>query len=659
MFKAYSRIFLFLLAAFHLSQCDNYEYPKGLYPRLETLPAVNVHEHGVTFQARITPGGNEQIINHGFVWGIDENLSIDSNDKIQLGKNSGNGNFEADITAGLYPNQIYYVKAFVATDKYLVYGKIASFTSRGSMSPVLIELSPAEGTSGDTISIVGKHFSALPKNNIVKFGSLSAKVVDSNDSIIHCVVPDNIPVKSISVSVNVTGYEAGTTLKFTLVSPGIQNFTPFSGTFGDIVTITGQHFSRFKEKNIVQFNEFISEVVEASTTQLKVKVPSTIRARENVVSVTVNLQADNSVNKFSILPPVVTSISASQGFTGSTILISGNNFNPASEGNTVSLAGTSAKILEATKTSLSIEIPQKGIYKSRSFPVEVIVAEQSGVSSEIFTLQDLWLRKSDVPGPKDRYGAVAFAIKDMGYIGLGGGNVGSKFYQYNPSENSYIEVAPFPGGQRLEAISFVIGDYAYVGLGGVNDLWRFDPIGNTWTEMADFPGYEYGVGVAVNGKGYIVTQEQTNNFWEYDPIADDWSQLETYPFVIPEDGLTPTAGFALNDEIYIYSTDVSTAPNPILRYNFETHSWQGIPGVEDEFVTLDATAFAVNGFIYVRGYLQMHKFDPNTQSWQAPVEDVLGVREYSLSFVVNEKVYFGTSWSGVNDLWEFDPEYDH
>ena len=52
---------------------------------------------------------------------------------------------------------------------------------------------------------------------------------------------------------------------------------------------------------------------------------------------------------------------------------------------------------------------------------------------------------------------------------------------------------PF-GGKRDRAISFSINGFGFIGTGldsvnmVLNDLWRYDTLSNSWTQMADFPG---------------------------------------------------------------------------------------------------------------------------------------------------------------------------
>ncbi|MEQ9167308.1 MAG: hypothetical protein RLO12_13715 [Fulvivirga sp.] len=51
------------------------------YPRLKTLPVVDISEEGATFSAQILELGNQDIIEYGFVWGETENLSIENSER--------------------------------------------------------------------------------------------------------------------------------------------------------------------------------------------------------------------------------------------------------------------------------------------------------------------------------------------------------------------------------------------------------------------------------------------------------------------------------------------------------------------------------------------------------------------------------------------------
>jgi N-acetylneuraminic acid mutarotase len=647
----FSALFLSIIVT-----CDTYEFPESPYPRVE-IRRVHVQEKGVIFEAGIIQTVDKPIINHGFVWGLRENLFINTDDNIQLGELSAKGSFEYELESGLYEDSTYYVRAFIATDTHLFYGTTVSFNSKGSNLPTISSFSPSEGTWGDTVILKGKYFSSVIKNNKVEFGTQPAKILSSTDSTIISIVPDEIPDKTIPISLTVTGYKTQSTTNFQLVTPAVASVSPQAGTFGDVVTLTGSNFSARVSSNIVKFNEHVAEVVQATKTELKVKVPFAISAKENVITVVTNLQSSNASEKFNILPPSISVLSTDKAFIGATLQVYGDNFNPTVAGNTITLGGVDASVVSASKSLIVFAIPE-GIYKSRSFHIEVKAAEQTAYSPGELTLQDPWLKKADIPhGRFGRSGAVAFAIDGVGYVGLGGGEVGNNFWKYDPQENLWTEVAEFPGGERWGASSFVIDKIAYVGLGNSNDFWKYDPSANQWSRVADFPySTQRTVGLSSNGKGYIVSSQETENFYEYDPLTDSWTKREDYPGVhLPY--VYPDAGLQLNDKLYIYSSDNSTGPNQFYQYDPGTNIWTEKAQVNDYGFSRGVAAFAVDGHGYVRGESFLSKYNPTANTWQNYIEGDPGQRAHSLAFVINGKVYVGAGESR-NDMWEFDPAFE-
>ncbi len=92
----------------------------------------------------------------------------------------------------------------------------------------------------------------------------------------------------------------------------------------------------------------------------------------------------------------------------------------------------------------------------------------------------------------------------------------------------WVHRSEFAGPKRLAAVSFSINGKGYVGTGnsqdGVfivyDDFWEYDPICDTWTRKADFPGglRHRAIGFSIGGKGYLGTGVSTsgrmNDFWE-------------------------------------------------------------------------------------------------------------------------------------------------
>jgi N-acetylneuraminic acid mutarotase len=153
------------------------------------------------------------------------------------------------------------------------------------------------------------------------------------------------------------------------------------------------------------------------------------------------------------------------------------------------------------------------------------------------TVADSWTYMANlIP---QRYGAVAFSFESRGYVGLGltesNGIISYRndLQRYDPVTNTWTAMAQFPGTARGDAIGFRIGNKFYVGTGfsGTyhSDMWMYDIAQNTWTQKANFGGTPRRGAVAftLGGKGYVSTGmdgTRLKDLWEYDPITDIWTQ---------------------------------------------------------------------------------------------------------------------------------------
>jgi len=143
---------------------------------------------------------------------------------------------------------------------------------------------------------------------------------------------------------------------------------------------------------------------------------------------------------------------------------------------------------------------------------------------------DTWTAKANFPGVA-RYEAIGFSVGGYGYVGTGidgSGAYQKDFWQYNPQTNVWVQKAGIPNA-RAYASAFSIKGKGYV-VGGFNgssaydETWEYNPISNQWTARANFaPGNRYrGVGLSLNGKGYVGTGTSTGSnlfgdLWEYTP----------------------------------------------------------------------------------------------------------------------------------------------
>jgi N-acetylneuraminic acid mutarotase len=173
-----------------------------------------------------------------------------------------------------------------------------------------------------------------------------------------------------------------------------------------------------------------------------------------------------------------------------------------------------------------------------------------------------WERVADFPGD-ERYGAVAFSLNNMGFVGAGYSDQGSTndFYKYDPTTNTWT-AASTPDRKFYDGVAFIINDIAYVGTGINNGSYEevfnsYDATTDIWTSLNELTyddSYEVArsnaVAFTLNGKGYIGTGNYSgirSDFWEYDPTDDSWTEVTSFEGSARQDA----AAFVIGDKAYV------------------------------------------------------------------------------------------------------------
>jgi hypothetical protein len=147
----------------------------------------------------------------------------------------------------------------------------------------------------------------------------------------------------------------------TPVVPTVSKIDTLFGTFGDKITITGSGFSSVLSDNVVSFNNVVTEVLEASPDRLLVTVPK--QAESGDIQVAQNGSLPSKGIYFNIIKPgtpVITKIDPANGSeAGKIITITGVGFSTDFNKNAVTINTVAAKILNATATSLAVQVPGK------------------------------------------------------------------------------------------------------------------------------------------------------------------------------------------------------------------------------------------------------------------------------------------------------------
>ena len=171
----------------------------------------------------------------------------------------------------------------------------------------ITSFSPLQGAEGTVVTIKGKNFHASASSNIVKINGTAAEVTAVNSSATELTVkvPTGATTGKITIATNnqtATSADNFTVLPST--APSITSFSPGSEMEGAIVTITGKNFDADKTKDVVKFNGLTAEIISATATELKVRVPqqNTTTNATGKISITTGGQTTSSVTDFTLTP---------------------------------------------------------------------------------------------------------------------------------------------------------------------------------------------------------------------------------------------------------------------------------------------------------------------------------------------------------------------
>lgn len=284
-------------------------------------------------------------------------------------------------------------------------------------------------------------------------------------------------------------------------------------------------------------------------------------------------------------------------------------------------------------------------------------------------------------------GAVSFVIEDQLFVGTGiNDTYVNYFYKYDHQENSWENISSLPSDDRAFGISFAIGQYGYVGLGQncigsglctpvyFNDLWRYNPLNDSWAPMADFPGdpRSYSSCFVIGEKAYITGGSRVDHYdlWEYDPSTDNWTQKADYPGNCRSRNIS----FSQNNKGYVGLGFESSSCSNLWEYDPIADSWVekgNFPG-ESRFGALGFTFMGKSYVIcgvhqeLIPEYLtDFWQYDSTNDSWTKIDNNYPGKgRLHMIAAVIDDKILMGlgSNSSGslpgnrCEDFWEYIPE---
>ncbi|WP_079125462.1 RHS repeat-associated core domain-containing protein [Streptomyces lushanensis] len=169
--------------------------------------------------------------------------------------------------------------------------------------------------------------------------------------------------------------------RFASTTLSVLSLVPIRAAVGATVTLSGTGFSTTPTANAVSFGGKPAEVVSASATRLKVKVPQAAATAK--VSVTVAGTTAQSPETFTLAAPApsVTTVAPASGYAGTQVVLTGSGFAPVTTDNVVRFGGgVIAEITARTDTALTVVVP----VGAATGPVEVATPDGRATSAGTF-----------------------------------------------------------------------------------------------------------------------------------------------------------------------------------------------------------------------------------------------------------------------------------
>jgi len=354
---------------------------KNIDPEVITNLAISESATTCYAKATVVEKGSYDILDYGFVYSnTDPNVSLQYGVKVSLGNVLPNDAFSSTFAVqNQYLNATYYVRAYITNPKGTVYGSVMSFQL---LQLSVTSMSPTSGKAGDNITISGTSFSTKPNENIVKFNNTLAKVVSATTTKLVVTVPTGIQTdyygSYISVYVG-TGSQSINAGNFTLAAT-ISDFQPKNGTFGTSVTLVGDNLYGVT----LMCNDITVYSYSSTTSSITFSIPYTINSSQVKIKIVKGNVVTLADGAFTMNPMTLSAISPQKGYPGTSISVTGTNFNTGYGSMSIKIGGVSATSgYSNSSTMVSGQVPN---LSNGTYDVEVSDGITTSILPKAFTV---------------------------------------------------------------------------------------------------------------------------------------------------------------------------------------------------------------------------------------------------------------------------------
>lgn len=436
---------------------------------------------------------------------------------------------------------------------------------------IINSFSPQSGTFWDIIDIYGEDFNPLKENNLVYLGHQQLIVIDANHDLLKVKIPSDNQVTHGQLHILCGDMEAASNDQFYMEAHIVDHFSPEEGTRLDQVKIYGQGFSPDNNTNKVFFGGEPAEIQYATNTEIWIKIPMGLEHGTHTIIVEI-LNHEVIIDEQFMLYEPYTRLN-----------------NP---------------VFGGRARAITFEID------NRSFVGGGLGPQSEDDFYEYDPDSDNWIPKANIP--VWTASGLSFSTTTKGY--LLHGTFSDEMFVYNPQTDHWSIIPDYPYYNSISHKLFAIQDTGYVlnrvGNFTVN-LWAFVEGSNQWYPLEPLPFMAAfgGIGFSINNKGYVAlgrTADGQNRVWEYDPVSNSWSEMASFNGVMPGgtlQRLNATTAIA-NNKAYIFggARDLSTELyyNDAYEFNPETNTIIRLPDIPGP-KRRHAWAFSANGKVYIGG----------------------------------------------------------
>lgn len=683
------KLVLALLFLGILVACSEDELIPRTNPRFSVAFVQMIDQSGAEFAANVYDLGSEEILEYGFVYGLQSrpNLSIDN---FISEKGSPGKEFRLKSTHSMPLGSTISVVAFIKTQDGVVYSQPYQFVSKGSDGFLFDRIDiPQEVYFGDTLIVYGSKLSRVPTDYSVSIQRVPAIVTKIRDGSFGIVIPRSVTFQEGVGQIQDFEFELKISDKVLKINKPIKfrspEFTigsPSELAYTDSLIIRGKFLYddnlRVRYTNSTGEN-FLLKLSDLSDVAMKVGLNAFFTEPNPKLEVVIRgqiypLEGFLKLKETKINPDQVVKF---QEFKG-TATIKGQNFNPfLTAYNQLEISPDIFKVdlVSVSSTEMVISFD----YQFEKGPGSRI-SELRMVNAGIPSTNSMRLEWTSPGIPSVLTGDYDYSLGEGRTIGLGGKGymINSKgIYEVDPISQSFNRIANSPTPGMNPASMFAIPAEGKIYFGAYSNqevriaeklFFVFDPVTRTVKSLPKIPSPDNSLQSVVYYQGSLYYQGD-----EIEPMTGMDGNIKRYRFDLskqtweklpdlyqPDEMNNSFLSFNYGGKIYsmsIYQYRPFFIDIGLFEFNTSTLTWDLIgPLTRDEESFFDfERVFVIKDKVYIKGRSKINILNLESKTLENPskLDFYYEFGQGANSFQTQDKFYI-FRW---NAFWEFDPNY--